>query len=152
MVRGEADRTRILREVVEAQRLRVVDQRAEYAAAVRRVADRSLGLRVDAGDDEPLERLPAGVDDPERRIAGSGQLRGRLDDLLEHRVERELGRERDTGVDDCTEAVHLRHGRLIIRVGLGPAEGGWASLSLRLSVRRLPRRAAALRGRLGRAD
>jgi hypothetical protein len=124
MVRGEADRPRILREVVEAQRLRVLDQRAEDAAAARGIADRGLGLRVDAGDDEPLERLPAGVDDAERRITRPRQLGGGLDDLLEDGVERELGREGHTRVDDRTEAVHLRHGRVIIRVG--PAKGGWA--------------------------
>ena len=48
VVRREADRARVVGEVVEPQRLRVVDQRAENPAAVRRVADRRLGLLVDA--------------------------------------------------------------------------------------------------------
>ena len=49
-------------EVVEAQRLRILDQRAENAAAARQVADRRLRLGVDAGDDEPLERLAGRID------------------------------------------------------------------------------------------
>ena len=109
MVRGEADRARILRKVVEAQRLRVLDQRAEDPAATRKVADRGLRLRIDARDDELLERLAAGVDDAQRRIAGSGQLGGRLDDSLEDGVERQLGRERDTRVDDGSQTIHLGH-------------------------------------------
>ena len=44
MVRREADRARVVREIVEAQRLRVLDQRAEDAAATREVADRRLRL------------------------------------------------------------------------------------------------------------
>ena len=57
MVRREADRARIVGEVVEAQRLGVVDQRAEDATASWELADRILRLGIDAGDDEPLERL-----------------------------------------------------------------------------------------------
>ena len=48
MVRREADRARIVGEVVEAQRLRVLDQRAENATATWELADRLLRLGIDA--------------------------------------------------------------------------------------------------------
>ena len=49
---------------------------------------------------------------PERCVARSRQLRRRLDELLQERVERELRAERDPGVDEDAQAVEcglLRH-------------------------------------------
>ena len=48
MVRREADRARVVAEVVQAQRVRVADQHAEDAAAAGQVADRRVRLVVDA--------------------------------------------------------------------------------------------------------
>jgi hypothetical protein len=56
VTRGETDRTRILAEVGQAQRLAAVNQDAEDAAAAREIADRSLRLLVDADGDELLQR------------------------------------------------------------------------------------------------
>ena len=139
MVRGEADRARILCEIVETQGLRILDQRAEDPAAARRIADGSLRLLVDAGDDELLERLPAGIDDAQGRIAGSGQLGGRLGDSLEDGVERQLGRECDTRVHDCSQTIHLGHAVImgfltsVVRTDdQDRACGRWATRSLTL--------------------
>ena len=103
------------------------------------VADGSLRLRVDACDDELLERLTAGIDDAQRRIAGSGQLSGRLDDSLEDGVERQLGRECDTRVHDCSQAIHVGHAVImgfltsVVRTdNQDRACGRWATRSLTL--------------------
>ena len=90
MVRRKADRARVVGDVVEAKRLRVVDQGAEDPAAVRQVADEGLGLLVDPRDDELLQSTAALIDHSERRVLGSGQLGRGLHDLLENRVEGEL--------------------------------------------------------------
>ena len=79
MVRREAERARIVGEVVQAKQARVVDEHAEDAAAARRVADHGLRFRVETVDDEPLQTVSGAVDHAERRIAGAGQLRRRLD-------------------------------------------------------------------------
>ena len=110
MVVGEADRAWIRSQVVEPERPRIVDQRAEHAPAAREMPDRSLGLLVEAGHHEPLEGLSARIQHAERRIPRSRQLRRRLDDFLQHGVERQLGRERDTRIDERAETVGLRHG------------------------------------------
>ena len=107
VVRREADRARILGDVVQAQRLRLADEHAEDAAPARQVADRGMGLLVDAGGEEPLEALARAIDDAERRVARFGQLGGRLGEALEQRVERELGGERDPGVDQDAQPLEL---------------------------------------------
>ena len=98
VVRWKAHRTRVVRDFVQPQRLRVADQDAEDAAAVRKVADRRVRLGVDPRRQEPLERLAGLVDHAEGRVARAGDLRGRLDDALQQRIERELGAERDPRV------------------------------------------------------
>src|SRR5439155_744874 len=50
------------------------------------------------------------VDHAERCVPRAGELRPGLDEVLEHRVERQLGREGDPGLDETTEAsVRFRH-------------------------------------------
>ncbi len=58
-----------------------------------------LRVRIDAGGQEALELRAARVDDAERRVARAGQLRRELDDALQQRVERELGGQRDPGLE-----------------------------------------------------
>ena len=77
-------------------------------AAARQVADRRVRLLVDAGRDEALERRAGLVDHPERGVARAGQRRGGLDDLLQQRVERQLGVERDAGVEQLAKATVAR--------------------------------------------
>ena len=55
MARREADRARIVRDVVQPQRRRVADEDAEDAAPARQVADLAPRRLVDAGRDESLE-------------------------------------------------------------------------------------------------
>ena len=64
-----------------------------------------MRLRVDAGRQEALEAVTGAVDDAQRRVAGTGELRSRLDELLEERVERELRAQRDASVDEDAETV-----------------------------------------------
>jgi hypothetical protein len=111
VVRRKPDRAVVAYDVVQAQRTRVANQHAEDAAAARQLADRGVGLGVDAVRDEALELLAARVEDAESRVACAGQLRGGLNEALEHRVERQLGAERDSGLDEPVE-----RGFLLLRV------------------------------------
>ena len=52
MVRREADRRRMLHDVVQPDRLRLVDQVPEHAPALRQRADQLPGVGVDALGDE----------------------------------------------------------------------------------------------------
>ena len=72
---------------------------------MRRVADRDAFLGSETVGDEAFERLAAAVDDAERRVARLGQLRCRLDQLLEEGVERELRGQRDAGVEQGSQAM-----------------------------------------------
>jgi hypothetical protein len=105
MAGRKADRARILGDVREAQRLPLADQHAEDPTAAREVADRRARLLVDADGDELLEPSSRRIDDAERSVARPGQLRSRLDQLLEERLERQLGAECDTGLDEDAEPV-----------------------------------------------
>ena len=76
-------------------------------AAVRHVADLARSRLVDPARDEPLEPLPARIEDAERRVLRVREVRGRLDELLEHRVERELRAERDPRLDERSRPVSI---------------------------------------------
>src|SRR5437763_538564 len=82
--------------VEEAEWGRLADQDAENALAAWKLADRSVRLRIDAGGQEPLQLRAAAVDHAERRVAGPGDLRGRLDETLQEGLERQLRCNRDT--------------------------------------------------------
>ena len=83
MVGGKPTEAVVLGDVVQAERPRVADEDAQDAAPARQVADRRMGLGVDAVRDEALELSAGRVDDAERRVAGAGQLGGRLEEPLE---------------------------------------------------------------------
>ncbi len=105
MVRREADRSGVRREIVEAERLRVSDQHTEDASPTRQIADRGMRLGVDSRGHKALEPFPRAIDDPERRVARPGELRGDLDQPLEQCVERELGAQCDACVDEHAQAI-----------------------------------------------
>ena len=86
-------------DVLESQRLRVLDQDAEDAATARRVADRGTDLVVDPAGDEALELLTLLVEHPERRVAGTRQLTRDGEHTLQQRLEIELG-------DDVRHDLH----------------------------------------------
>ena len=117
MARWKAHRAGIVGNFVQPQRLGVADQDAQDAAPAGKVADRRVRLRVHARRQEALERLARLVDHAEGRVAGAGDLGGRLDDALQQRIEGELGAERDPRVHEDAEPVDLvrlgRH-RLIL--------------------------------------
>jgi len=116
MVGREADRARMVGDVVEAQWAHVLDEHAEDAPALGKIADRPVCLLVDAGREEALQAAPLAVDDAERRVAGVGQLGRRLDDPLEHGVQRELRGQRDARLDEGVQAALMlldRHGAIL---------------------------------------
>ena len=112
MVGREADRSRIARQVVEAQRPRVGDQHTEDPPAPGKVADRDPGGLVEAMGDEALELAARAVDYPEGRVACVGQLGGDPDERLEDRVERELRGDRDSRLDERAASLIGVHGKI----------------------------------------
>ena len=112
MVGGEPDRARIVAEGREPERLGLPDQDAEDPPSSGQVADRRVSLRVDARRQEAFETGAGLIDDAERRVPGAGELRRRLDELLEEGVEGELRAQRDPCVDEDAQSVErclLRH-------------------------------------------
>ena len=110
VVGRKTDGARVVAEVVQPQGLRIADEHAEDSAASRQVADRGVGLRVDAGREEALQPLPGTVDHTQRGVPRPGELCRRLHELLQERIEREFGAQRDTRIDEDAEAVEC--GRL----------------------------------------
>ena len=104
VVGRKADGARIGRQVVEPECVRVPNQHPEDPAAVRKVADAFLRLRVDARGQEALERAAGWIDHAERRVPRPRQLRRGVDDSLQEGIERELRRDRDPGVDQPAPA------------------------------------------------
>ena len=87
---GHAERARVGADVVQAQRPRVVDEQAEHAAALGRVADDPAALVVDPAGDEPRDPLAVGVQDPQRGVARAGQLARGLEQMLQDLVKVKL--------------------------------------------------------------
>jgi hypothetical protein len=150
----EADGSRILTEVVEPQRPRVGDQRAEDAAPARQFADDGARLRGEAGRQEPLESRAGRVDDAEGGVARAGDGGGGLDDVLEERVERELGAEGDAGLDEPAQpSLGLGRGHSkISRVSRGTSTGRVVSTAISLPGRSAPSHSrASIRRRISGA-
>ena len=105
MVGRKADGARIVADRLQPQRARVGDQGAENAAAAREISDLRNGLLVEAGVDEALEPRTGGIDHAQRRVAGAGQCGGRLGQLQQQIVQRELRAQRDAGRDEPAQAL-----------------------------------------------
>ena len=84
MPRREADRPRIVTDVGQTDRPRIVDERTEHPAALGEVADRGHRLRRHAHVDELLEAA-ARRDHAQRAVLGVDELHGGADDPLEYR-------------------------------------------------------------------
>ncbi len=108
MTGREADRARIRVEVVEPQVASVSDQRAEDAAAARKLPDRSPRLVVDAVGDEALQVRAARVDHAQRDVSRLRQVGGALDDPLQQVVQRQLGIQGDAGIDHPMQTLRIR--------------------------------------------
>jgi len=101
---GKSDGTRILREVVEPEWLRVGDEDAENAASMRRIADRRLRALVDSERHEALEAGARWVDHAEGCITCLCQLRRGFHQSRQQCVEGELGGQRNSGLDQRPQA------------------------------------------------
>ena len=85
----------IVRQSSRRSRPAVADQHAEMPTLRGALTDRGLELWLDPDGDELLEPRAGLVDHAERAVARTSQLDGGLDHLLQERLERELGAERD---------------------------------------------------------
>src|SRR4051794_41183879 len=100
----EAIGARMVAEVLEPQRARVLDQQPEDAPPPRQVPDRTMGLCVHAGRDEALELPAAVVEHADGRVARAGDLAGNVEELLEDGINVQLRDQRSPGVDQTTKA------------------------------------------------
>ena len=105
VVRRESDGPRVGPEVRKPERSCLPDEHAEDPSSLREIADRRVRLRVDAGCQEPFECCASLIDDAQGRVAGAGQKRRLLDELLEQRVERELGAQCDPRIHEDAQAI-----------------------------------------------
>jgi hypothetical protein len=105
MIWWEADRTRIVGNVVQTQRCRFGDQNAEDAATAWKVADGCVGLRIDAVRDEALESGTGTIDNAKSDVARSGDASRSFHDPLEYGIQRELGADRNASLDECSQTL-----------------------------------------------
>ena len=85
----------------------MLDQRAEHAAPARQIADRAMGLLVDAGGEEALELRALLVEDAERGVARAGELSRGLQHAVEHRGEIELRHQRAAHIEQAANPLLL---------------------------------------------
>src|SRR5205823_14172211 len=85
VIRRKPDRARILAEVVKAKGRILANEDTENPSALRVLADRGMGLRIDAGGGEALKRRAAAGDHAQRGIERARELRGRSDYAPEQR-------------------------------------------------------------------
>ena len=105
VLRREAVAARVLADVGQAQRLGMADQLAQDAAAAGKLADRAPRGLVDAGGQEAFELLPVLIEDPDGRVARSGQLAPGLEHALQHRLAVQLGDYRRSDVEKQAQAL-----------------------------------------------
>ena len=98
-------------DVLEPQRARLLDQQPEDPPAAGEIADRPVRVGIDPGGDEALELLPAIVEHADGRVARAGDLASDVEQLLEHRLDVELGDEAATRIDQSPEAELVKSGR-----------------------------------------
>jgi hypothetical protein len=106
----EAVRARVLAEVREAQRPRLLDEQAEDPAPAWQVADGAVGSRVHAAGEELRELAPALVEDAERGVPRAGEFARGLEHAVEHDVEVQLRQEAAADLDEADEAVVIAGG------------------------------------------
>ena len=95
----------MLREVVEPEVSSVADEHSENSAAVRRIADLPLDFVRHPVSDEALEPGSCSVDHAQSGVLGISDVRRRLDDPLEHTVERELGSDGDPRLHEGSQTL-----------------------------------------------
>ena len=97
-------------DVVEPDRLRLVDEQAEHTAAGRQVADGVvLGDGHPVGDE--LDQRAVGADDAQRAVAGIGHLARRDHDPRQGAAQIEFAADADDGPQQRRQSLPARHHR-----------------------------------------
>jgi two-component system response regulator NreC len=104
MVFGETVRAGVVANVVEDQRLGFLDEQAQHARAVGRVADLVPEALVDAAGEELLEFGASAVENAERGVAGTGELAGGVQGVHDHRLRVGLADEAAADLDQSSQA------------------------------------------------
>ncbi len=100
MVRREAVRRRVLGDVVQPQRVRLVDDQAEQPVAGRQVADlQDLLLADPVVHEGPQPLAGTGAEHAQGGVPRTDQLAAHADDPGQHAVEAEVGADADDGVE-----------------------------------------------------
>ncbi len=105
MTGRKAEARRVPCDVVDAQRLRTIDQQTEDAAPARQARDRGTGLLVDTRRDELREAAATAVQDAERRVPRAGQVAGSGEDLVEDGGQIESRRQRAADLQQPLETI-----------------------------------------------
>ncbi len=105
MVLGEPGRAWIAVRSLQTKRSRLADQHAENASSAGQVTDGGMRLGVDSRRHKGLEPHARTVDDSERCVARTRETRGGLDECLEQGIQRELGAQHDSGIDENAQAI-----------------------------------------------
>jgi hypothetical protein len=117
VARGESRRLGVAGDVGHPQRVRVLDEQAEQAAALRPVVDLGDLGGVEAYRDELGEPLVL-ANDAERAVPGIDELDGRLHDPAQRRLEVQPGPDRDDGLQQAAHPVPGRDDSLKPRLEL----------------------------------
>jgi hypothetical protein len=92
-------------DVLEPQRLRVVDEKAQHPAPARQGADLLPPLGFDPDGQELLELLLPLVQDAESRVTRARELAGDVEHPVEHDLQVELGDERSTHFHEAGQSL-----------------------------------------------
>ena len=95
----------MLRKVVEPEAPSVADEHSQNSPAVRRIADLPLDFVRHPVSDEALQAGSCSVDHAQSGVLCIGDVRRRLDDSLEHTVERELRSDGDPSLYEGSQTL-----------------------------------------------
>ena len=120
VARGEAVRARMLCDIGEAQWPGVTDQLSEDASPPGKRTDHAAGFVVDAEEHEAFELLLVLVENPESRVARTGELARGLEDAAQHDLHVQLGHERASDLEELgvIAVAQLDAGGRTMRLGL----------------------------------
>jgi hypothetical protein len=89
--------------VREPQWRRIPDQLPEHTASARQRSDPPAGGLVEPDEQEALELLARGIDDPECRVLRPRELARGVEHLPQHDLDVELGNKRATNLQEAAE-------------------------------------------------
>ena len=104
VVGREADRSGVVRDVVEPNGFRVVDQHAEHAKPLGQVADLGVHLFIDAFVDE-LDKFMVVPADTQSAVLSVDELDRGVHDRSQGFVELEPGRDHQHGLDQTVQPI-----------------------------------------------